>query len=172
MMPVFVLFFLMHWYAGAFIIFALASFTDLIDGTVARLSRKHSQIGAFLDPLADKLLMLATFACLVHVRILPTWFLVLAIIRDVFIIMGGLAVLKLLKIEVRYEPFWSSKFATLAQITLGLLSLGFLWNPTFHFGVFPIDDFIAGTTMVTAVLIIVTGLQYLRKGLEIIESRS
>ena len=69
------------------------------------------------------------------------------------------------------KPFERSIVFTNSLTFLSGDSLGFLWNPTFHFGAFPIDDFIAGTTFVTAILIIITGLQYLRKGLEIIDSR-
>ena len=100
---------------------------------------------------------------------MPGWFLVLAILRDVMI-MGGIGVLKVLKIEVKYEPFWSSKFATLSQIILGMLSLGAMWNPTFQFGAYPIVDFAEGSMYITAVLIIITALQYLKKGIEILQS--
>ncbi|MBI2092693.1 MAG: CDP-alcohol phosphatidyltransferase family protein [Deltaproteobacteria bacterium] len=170
MVPLFLVFFIVKWYGGAFFAFTIASFTDLIDGTIARFMKTHSQLGAFLDPLADKLLMITTFSCLVSVRAIPAWFLVLVILRDIMI-MGGIGVLKILKIDVAYEPFWSSKFATLSQIVLGILSLGALWSPASAVGVYPLSDFAEGLMYITAVLIVVTGLQYIKKGIEILQGR-
>jgi cardiolipin synthase len=170
LVPLFLVFFIMKWYGGAFLAFTVASFTDLIDGTIARFMKTHSQLGAFLDPLADKLLMITAFSCLVSVRAIPAWFLVLIILRDIMI-MGGIGVLKILKIGVAYAPFWSSKIATLCLIILGMFSLGSLWSPSSAFGVYPLSDFAEGFMYITSVLIVVTGLQYIRKGVEILQKR-
>lgn len=170
LVPVFLTCFILRWYPAAFVVFTAAAATDLIDGTIARWLKKRSQLGAFLDPLADKVLMVTAFACMVSVKALPAWFLVLIIARDVMI-MGGIGVLKILKIEVEYEPFLLSKFATLSQILLGVLSLGALWSPAFSFGVYPLIDFAEGVVYVTSLLVIITGLQYIMKGIEILESR-
>ncbi len=170
LVPVFLAAFFLGWYHVAFVTFSVAAMTDLVDGTIARWQKKRSQLGAFLDPLADKVLMITTFACLVSVRSLPAWFLGLVIARDVMI-MGGIGVLKVLKIKVAYKPFLLSKFATLSQILLGVLSLGVLWSPSFSFGVYPMIDFAEGVVYVTAILVIVTGLQYVKKGMEILQAR-
>lgn len=168
MVPVFIFFFSMEWYLLSFLVFVTASTTDLIDGAVARYIKKLSQFGAFLDPLADKLLMITTFSCLVTVNAVPVWFLVLVILRDV-IIMGGIGVLKILKIGVKYEPLWSSKITTLSQIGLGFFSLMALRWPAVSLGNYPIGDLAEGLMYISTVLIIITGLQYVRKGLEILE---
>jgi len=170
LVPFFLLFFLLEWYAPSFFVFSLASFTDLIDGTIARFFKQHSKLGAFLDPLADKLLMLATFSCLAYINTVPVWFLVLLVGRDVMI-MGGVGILKLLKIDVEYRPFWSSKFATLLQIVLGALALGSLWCPLYSFGAYPITDIVEGMMYVTTLLIVITALQYIQKGIEILKER-
>ncbi len=170
LVPFFLAFFILRAFPIAFVIFAVASFTDLIDGTIARLSNTHSQFGALLDPIADKLLMITAFSCLVSVRALPLWILVLVILRDAMI-MGGIALLKILKIDVKYEPTISSKLTTLSQIALGMFSLGALWEPIFSFGPYPIVDFAEGCTYVTALLIFISGLQYMYKGLEILNAR-
>lgn len=168
LVPVFLASFIFQWYLIAFLCFVIASFTDIIDGAVARYFKQHSQLGAFLDPLADKLLMISTFSCLVYVRIVPGWFLVLVILRDIMI-MGGIGLLKYLKIEVVYEPFMLSKFTTLFQILLGSLALLFLWRPFTSFGSYPLVDFVEGCMIITTVLILITGLQYAKKGLEILQ---
>lgn len=170
LVPFFLLFFLLGFYPGAFIVFVLASFTDLIDGSIARFFKQHSQLGALLDPIADKLLMIATFACLASIRIVPTWFLILIVFKDVTI-MSGIGALKILKIEVKYEPFISSKLSTLAQMALGTLALGSLWNPAFQFGAYPLIDFVEGLIYATSVLVVVGLLQYVRKGIEILQEK-
>src|SRR3989338_4771298 len=170
MVPDFFASFVAGFYPVSFIAFTAASFTDLIDGAIARFLKQHSQLGAFLDPLADKLLMLTAFSCLVYKGVLPGWFLTLVILRDVMI-MGGIGALKILKFEVKYEPFRSSKIATLLQIILGILALGFMWSPAFQFGVYPLVDFVEGTMYVTASLIVITALQYIQKGITILQTR-
>ncbi len=166
--PVFLGCFLLEWYFAAFVIFIIAASTDLIDGSVARWTKKHSQLGAFLDPLADKLLMITVFSCLVSVRGIPAWFLALVILRD-FMIMGGVGILKAMKIRVIYEPFWTSKLTTLSQIMLGFMSLASLWTPGFSIWVYPIIDFAEGSMYLTTILIVISGLQYLHKGIEILQ---
>ncbi|PIR17754.1 MAG: hypothetical protein COW13_01250 [Candidatus Omnitrophica bacterium CG12_big_fil_rev_8_21_14_0_65_50_5] len=168
LVPVFLVCFILKLYSVAFFAFAIASFTDLIDGTVARILRQNSQFGALLDPIADKLLMITAFSCLVSVRYIPSWFLILVILRDVMI-MSGIGVLKILKIHVEYKPFISSKFATLGQILLGVLSLATLYRPEFALGVYPLGDFAEGTMYITSILLIVSALQYIQKGLYILQ---
>ena len=145
-------------------------FASFVAGFYPVSLKQHSQLGAFLDPLADKLLMLTAFSCLVYKGVLPGWFLTLVILRDVMI-MGGIGALKILKFEVKYEPFRSSKIATLLQIILGILALGFMWSPAFQFGVYPLVDFVEGTMYVTASLIVITALQYIQKGITILQTR-
>lgn len=169
MVPFFILFFYLEWYFWSLFVFVVASSTDLVDGAIARYINKPSQLGAFLDPLADKLLMISTFSCLVTVNAIPVWFLVLVILRDI-VIMGGIGTLRVLKIEVKYEPLWSSKFTTLSQIGLGFFSLIALRWPAASLENYPISDFAEGLMYVSTVLIIITGLQYVRKGLEILEA--
>lgn len=169
LVPVFLVLFIKGFYPLAFFAFAIASFTDLIDGTVARMFKQHSQMGALLDPIADKLLMITTFSCLLYVRAIPAWFLFIVIARDV-IVMGGIAALKILKIHVMYEPFWSSKFATLALIVLGAISLISLWDPTFQLGVYPLGDFAEGLVYITSVLMMVATLQYVQKGIATLQT--
>lgn len=168
LVPVFLIFFIVKWYVPAFFTFGIATFTDLIDGTVARVLKERSQLGGFLDPLADKILMVTTFSCLTAMRILPPWFLVLVILRDV-VIMSGIWVLKVLKIEVEYESIRAGKLATLSETVLGLLSLSYMGWPGTQFGPYPLGDFIYGMMLVTAILIVISGLMYVGKGLGILQ---
>jgi len=71
----------------ALIIFIIASVTDAYDGYVARKYREESQLGKFLDPLADKILMSAAFISFVVMGLVPLWMVILVILRD-FMVTG------------------------------------------------------------------------------------
>jgi len=66
----------------AVVLFVLAASTDFVDGVVARWTQSTSGLGAFLDPLADKLLILPTFVTLVVLDLFPLWLFVLMLVRD------------------------------------------------------------------------------------------
>ena len=76
----------------ALAVFALAASTDLLDGYVARRSGSQSRLGAFLDPIADKLLLTASFVTLTYLKLLPFWITAVVITRDVILVVGALLI--------------------------------------------------------------------------------
>lgn len=99
----------------AFPVFVVAALSDMIDGMIAKLFRQRTQLGGFLDPLADKLLMLFGFITLTKAHILPLGLTLLVIARDVLIASGILA-LKIKKIPILFKPTYLSKLTTFFQI--------------------------------------------------------
>lgn len=73
-------------YADAFVLFAIAAFSDAVDGFLARHFGWQSRLGAILDPLADKGMILAAMFALVLADLLPAWLLALSLTRDVSIV--------------------------------------------------------------------------------------
>jgi len=100
----------------AFWLFLGAGISDGVDGWLAR-RRGPSYVGALLDPVADKALLVAMFVMLSMVRVVPDWLAILVVFRDV-IIVGGVLVLTLLGTPPIIKPLLVSKLNTVLQIAL------------------------------------------------------
>lgn len=101
----------------AVIWFALAGLSDGVDGFLARVFGWQSRLGSYLDPLADKLLLTASFIGLAWVDVLPVWLAVLVVVRDVVIFGGAVAYYFLLE-PFEGQPSLLSKLNTLCQLLL------------------------------------------------------
>ena len=82
LVPVFIIFYALQWYIPAVIVFLIASFTDYLDGHLARKYNLVSNFGKIMDPLADKVLVYAAFALLVESRMIPAWILIIILARE------------------------------------------------------------------------------------------
>ncbi|KGM06175.1 CDP-diacylglycerol--glycerol-3-phosphate 3-phosphatidyltransferase [Methylophaga thiooxydans] len=107
-------------FALALILFAVAGISDALDGFLAKHYHWESRLGSILDPIADKLLLVACFATLTWLTLLPLWLLWLVLIRDLLIVSGGLAYHYFVG-RFDLTPLWSSKINTALQIALVLL---------------------------------------------------
>jgi cardiolipin synthase (CMP-forming) len=104
----------------ALLLFAVAGISDGLDGFLAKHFQWESRLGSILDPIADKLLLVASFATLAWLGLLPLWLLWLVLARDILIISGGLAYHYYFG-QFNLTPLWSSKINTTLQIMLVLL---------------------------------------------------
>jgi cardiolipin synthase len=100
----------------AFWLFAAAGASDAVDGWLAR-RQGTSYLGALLDPIADKALLVTMYVTLAAVRVLPDWLAILVVFRDA-VILGGIAVLSLLGQPPLIRPLRISKVNTALQIVL------------------------------------------------------
>jgi CDP-diacylglycerol--glycerol-3-phosphate 3-phosphatidyltransferase len=115
----------------AIVVFALASLSDGVDGYVARRFNQRTELGAILDPIGDKLLLVAGMVLLSlpnhpNLTPLPLWLTVTAISRDLLLLLGTV-VLHLVNHRPIVRPHWIGKVATLLQIgaiSWALLKLG------------------------------------------------
>ncbi|MEA1963735.1 MAG: CDP-diacylglycerol--glycerol-3-phosphate 3-phosphatidyltransferase [Candidatus Aerophobetes bacterium] len=96
----------------AFLIFIFASFSDFLDGYIARKGDKVSSTGKILDPLADKVLVYAIFLCFIELHLIPFWMVIIILGRD-FLVMG--LRVKLAERGVISSSIKSAKIKTLAQ---------------------------------------------------------
>jgi cardiolipin synthase (CMP-forming) len=120
--PLFVIFILSNSYGRAMAVFIIAGLSDMADGYIARNFKQKSPLGAILDPMADKLLITASYLTLGYFEKIPAWLTVIVISRDV-VILGGIIALKLFEVEFRIDPAKISKWATAAQILTVFLAI-------------------------------------------------
>lgn len=127
-----VLWFLLHeHYSLAFYLFVIAGVSDAVDGLLARCFNCTSRFGAFVDPLADKLLLMGSFITLGWLGHIPVWLVVAVIIRDIWIMGGALAYFYFVG-HLEFMPTLISKINTFLQlslITLLLIKLSFIALP-------------------------------------------
>src|SRR5918993_1180809 len=129
LIPAFVIL-LMYGYRGwALITFLTAGATDMLDGLIARSTGQNTELGAWLDPVADKLLLVTMFVVLTLPEIgsanrLPLWFTVLVISRDVAIV-ATVAVVNLAVGPRTFRPSFLGKLATATYIVTGVAALYF-----------------------------------------------
>jgi cardiolipin synthase len=110
-----------HRIAGAFLLFIAAGLSDAVDGWLARRYGGNA-VGALMDPVADKALLVTMYITLAVVGELPNWLAILVVFRDALIV-GGVVVLTMLRHVVTIRPLYISKVNTVAQIVLIAASL-------------------------------------------------
>lgn len=104
-------------YGAALLLFAAAGVGDLLDGFIARRFKQISRFGAVLDPIADKLTLLAAVVVLAWQSLMPAWLAAAIVARDLIIVAGALAY-RLLIGPVRIAPTLLSKLNTLLEFVL------------------------------------------------------
>jgi cardiolipin synthase len=109
-------------YAAAFWLFVAAGVSDAVDGYIAKTFNQSSALGAYLDPIADKALLVAVYVTLGHAGHLAVWLVILVVFRDV-IIVGGVLLLHITRGSVTMKPLMISKVNTTVQIALVAVAL-------------------------------------------------
>jgi cardiolipin synthase len=134
-------------FAPAFWLFVAAGISDAVDGFLAKRFGMASTLGGFLDPLADKALLMSVYVALGHEHHIATWLVILVVFRDVLII-GGVILIFLVNGGIAARPIAISKFNTLAQIALVAVILGGLGlEPAVMAAVQPLTWLVAATTL-------------------------
>jgi cardiolipin synthase len=160
--PLFVIFLLKNMFHPALIVFTAAAVSDGLDGLLARYFNQFSVLGAYLDPIADKLLLASAYISLAVLKIIPPWLAVIVLSRDILII-TGIAVFSITDIHIEINPSLVSKWTTVAQLlTIFLVLL----NPNIQ-GILMTKKLLF---WITAGLTISSGLHYIYIGLNILQN--
>ena len=149
-----------------FIIFVLASFTDFLDGLLARLYKEESKLGELLDPVADKIIVASALVLLVMDNTIEGYEVIAAIIimtREILI--SGLREF-LAKVRVAVPVTGLAKFKTFIQMfAIATLLTGESGNKVLNFGYYNAHSIGIVLLWMAAFLTIYTGYDYLRAGL-------
>jgi len=122
LVPVFLVLQLSHEPEWALACFTTAAISDGLDGMLARLLNQRTKLGGVLDPIADKLLILAALVSLVMERRLPLWLLGINLGRDLLMVIGALMV-AYKRLELPTEPSRIGKYATFFMVSTVILAL-------------------------------------------------
>ena len=163
LVPVIIIFLIQDSYAKALIAFTAAGLTDALDGTLARLMNQQTELGAFLDPLADKILLSTSFIALSIFGLIPGWLTVIVISRD-FIILLGIIILSMMSVKYEIKPLFVSKITTALQIGTVFLTM---FLKSFNYDIVS-HDLIIILSWLTAFFTIISGLFYIFKGIQFI----
>lgn len=137
----------------ALALMAVAGFTDMLDGLIARYWNMQTTVGAYLDPLADKMMLISMIVTLFIVDHVPLFIFLAIIFRDVIIVIGAVTY-ELLTHHLEVKPSLASKATTLAQI---IYVLALLLNI-----VHPLEPmWMTSIAWITFILTCVSGVHYL-----------
>jgi cardiolipin synthase len=129
LIPVFVLLVVYGFLGWALVVFLAAGLTDALDGLIARLTGQRTSLGAWLDPMADKLLLVTTFVVLTLPNVpltnhIPLWLTVFVISRDI-VIVGVVAIVNLAWGPRTFKPSMLGKLATATFIVTSVVFMYF-----------------------------------------------
>ncbi len=124
LIPVYVGLLIYERFDQAMIVLLVAGITDALDGTIARASNQRTRLGAFLDPLADKLLLTSGFITLSIIHVIPSWVTIVVVSRDAMLLLGT-AVAQLTESPINISPTFLGKGTTFLQLSYVLLVIFF-----------------------------------------------
>ena len=157
--PVFVILLLYDHLFIALLVFIGAGITDGLDGLIARVFNQRTTIGAYLDPIADKLILLTSFIVLAILGIIPGWLTVIVIARDVIILLGVL-ILQLTSHKIEIKPIFMGKASTVMQLVTVAWALVTPFSMVMK-SIFPAIIWVtAGLTALSGLLYIYIGTKY------------
>lgn len=131
--------------SAAFWLFVAAGISDGVDGFIAKKFQAESQLGSYLDPLADKVMLVCIYITLGLEGDLSSWLVILVVFRDALII-GGALLSQLLDHTLKVRPLFISKVNTVAQIVLAAFVLAELGDAIPEFPLVGALEIIVGAT--------------------------
>jgi cardiolipin synthase len=164
LVPVVVIFLIQGLFFDTLIIFAIAGITDALDGFFARILKQKTVLGSYMDPLADKALIISCFVALSILGMIPAWITVIIVSRD-FIILSGVSVLFFMSVSFEIRPAFVSKITTVLQFltVFSVLILRYLQGNFYY-------QLVEVVYWVTALFTVASGLNYVVKGIGFINS--
>jgi cardiolipin synthase len=161
LVPVTVIFLMQGNFTKALIVLVVSGITDALDGFLARILKQQTVLGAYLDPIADKALLASCFVTLSIKGIIPGWFTVIVISRDLIILIG-IAIMSIMSIPYKISPSFISKITTALQLFTLVFFLMFRILPG-------LIDYIWLLVLqwLTVLFTVISGLNYMLRGIRL-----
>jgi len=159
LIPFFVDLMIYGYYRMALLIFVVACLTDALDGMIARLTNTKTALGAFLDPMADKLLIVSSFVTLAILSKIPVWLVIIVVSRDIILTMGSM-VIYFTGHSLTIKPSILGKATTFLQLLVVTLTLVLI-----AYGIK--SDYLRGAYWATAGFTVASGVRYVIRGMKI-----
>jgi cardiolipin synthase len=158
--PIFVTTIIYHEFMAAMIVFIAAAITDALDGLIARMTKQQTDLGRFLDPLADKILLTTSFVLFAFYGWIPIWLAIIVITRDVIVVVGWFVIYLLRDITLTNPSFLGK-----SAIALQLIFIAYVIIQINFKAMYPalLPDSIM-LILVTACFTVLSGLHYIYKG--------
>ena len=157
LIPFFIGFLTYGQYQWALWTLLVAGVTDILDGVIARMANQRTKLGAYLDPLADKLLLTSAFVTLAVLHLVPGWVAIVVVSRDLIIVAGTL-LLHVTQTPIEVVPTALGKGTTLVQLSYLVLALVLIALQKDVRQLMPL-------LVLMLTLTIVSGLQYAYRGI-------
>ena len=156
--PVFIILILYNHYPWGLAVFSLAVLSDGLDGFIARYFNQRTVLGSYLDPMADKLLLIAGFVTLSFLQIIPVWSTIVVVSRDLILIFGAL-IFYMIQGHFEIMPSWLGKSTTVLQ-------MGYVFTALFLLVFERGNDVLLPLLIVAMTLTVVSGLHYIYRGVQ------
>ncbi len=161
LIPIFIYLLLEDYTIAAFVMFSIASFTDFLDGYLARKYNLITNFGKFMDPLADKLLVTSALVCFVQLGLLNSWVVIIILSRE-FIVSIFRAIAAAEGIVIAAS--WWGKAKTISQMFMVIVLL--LGNYPFEWLHIPMDQILI---YVATILTVISGYDYIVKNKQVLK---
>lgn len=159
LIPVLVIFLLYGHHLWALVVFALAALSDSLDGLIARLWNQQTTLGTYLDPMADKLLLVAGFVTLAFLGVIPLWGTIILVSRDLILLLGTV-IIYMVQGRIEITPTWMGKSTTAFQLIFVIAVLFLL--------AFRKDDAVLDPIFVIMiVLTVISGIHYILRAIRL-----
>jgi cardiolipin synthase len=158
--PVFLILLVDFRYREALGVFVAAGVTDALDGAIARLTHTKTTLGAYLDPAADKLLLMSAFVALAFLQQVPGWLVVIVLSRDVMLVVGYFLLFTMTQHAMEVRPSVAGKLSTFLQLSAVAVVLV---SRVYPHAVPPVTQ--TALFLATGVVTASAGLQYMIRGL-------
>lgn len=156
LIPVFVTAIIYKRYDYALCLFGIAAISDLLDGFIARITAQKTAFGSFLDPLADKFLLITSFILLSIYGLIPSWLTITIISRDIIVVTGWVA-LYIITHTRKIETLAMGKVAIASQLIL-------IFYVLLNINIPSLPDVQEYLQWLTAIFTIISGLHYIYRG--------